>query len=95
MQAYVASRLAENPDAAEACAPFDRVVMRARRRARRAKELVMERLDENGCPDTDLLCELARSRTAVDADWAWQQLALLAESGKAIDGLSIDRKAGS
>ncbi len=36
------------------------------------------------------LLEMARSRTGRDADWAWRQLARLAKSGEAIDGLVVE-----
>lgn len=73
---------------------FDRGVLRARNRGRRAKEQVKERLSQAETPDVPLLLELARSGTPRDAEWALSQLARLAAEGHVVEGLSLDGVAG-
>ncbi len=102
-QAFLAAKLREAPDT-PGVEEFDRQVLRARDRARRAKELVKARRDRPrptppGGParhdlDTATLLELARSRTPRDAEWALGQLALLALDGQAVEGLTLDGPAG-
>lgn len=102
MQAFVARLLNDEPDALpEETAEFDRIVLRTRHRARRAKELVKERqtvtlpASDPASADVETLLALARgSGTPRDAEWAMTQLARLALSGRQIDGLSIEGVAG-
>jgi len=102
-QAFLAAKLnadapadAPDPDAVRA---FDREVLRARNRGRRAKELVKSRRDRPAAPsetalDAPTLREIARSRTPRDAEWALGQLARLALPGEEVDGLALDGVAG-
>jgi hypothetical protein len=76
----------------EATQPFDRAVLRSRGRARRAKDFVQQRHQEQSGTallDTATLLELARGRTKRDADWALRQLAQRALSGEKIEGVEI------
>lgn len=93
-QAFVAGRLLKQPTPAETTGAFDRSVLRARDRGRRAKELVKARLDTQPTSDVALLLEMARSRTPRDADWALGQLAKLALEGVEIPGFTLDGVAG-
>ncbi|MCW3095393.1 MAG: hypothetical protein JWL77_1011 [Chthonomonadaceae bacterium] len=93
-QAFVAGRLLHHPTPPETTGAFDRSVLRARDRGRRAKELVKTRLDKQPSVDVALLLEMARSRTPRDADWALGQLAKLALEGVEIPGLTLDGVAG-
>lgn len=101
-QAFLAAKLntdapadAPDPDAVRA---FDREVLRARNRGRRAKELVKSRRDRPAAPEAALdaptLREIARSHTPRDAEWALGQLARLALAGEEVDGLALDGVAG-
>jgi hypothetical protein len=94
MQEFVARTLLESPDLAPQAAGFDREVLRAQDRGRRAKELVKRRLDTVSPEEIPLLLEIARSRTGRDAEWAWSQLARLAQSGHEIEGFSLEGTAG-
>ncbi|HEY0072817.1 MAG TPA: hypothetical protein VGB77_01860 [Abditibacteriaceae bacterium] len=97
MQAWLAEKLLENPAPAEATQTFDKAVLRARGRARQAKNLVQERHQKDGAKDgatkakveTTTLLEIARSRTPRDADWALRQLAERALAGEKIEGVEI------
>jgi hypothetical protein len=98
-QAFVAGQLMAQANAAQPGAPlqtaaFDRAVLRARDKGRRAKELVKTRLDRQPTADIPLLLEMARSRTPRDADWALGQLAKLALDGVEIPGFTLDGVAG-
>jgi hypothetical protein len=93
-QAFVAGQLLAQPTTAGRASAFDRAVLRARDRGRRAKELVKARLDTQPTPDVSLLLEMARSRTPRDADWALGQLAKLALEGVEIPGFTLDGVAG-
>jgi hypothetical protein len=98
MQELVAEALLERPSLAGGAPEFDAAVLRARDKGRRAKELVKQRLSVT--PPADLehnreaLLELARSRTPRDAEWAMQQLARLAMSGEAVEGVDISGVGG-
>jgi hypothetical protein len=94
MQEFVAYSLLQAPDLAEHAPGFDREVLRARERGRRAKELVKRRLDTVPAEEIPLLLEIARSRTGRDAEWAWSQLARLALNGHEIEGFSLEDTAG-
>lgn len=97
MQAWLAEKLLEAPAPAEATQTFDKAVLRARGRARQAKNLVQERHQKDGAKDgaaeakveTATLLEIARSRTPRDADWALRQLAERALAGEKIEGVEI------
>lgn len=93
VQEEVAQRLLEQP---QALPDFDRPVLRARNKGRRAKELVKKRLGQLETEDLDpaVLLEMAHGRTPRDSEWAWQQLARLARSGKTIEGLQIGEVEG-
>ena len=92
-QAWVAERGLEEPAALAGVAPqFDRDVLRARDRSRKAKELVKRRISAQpteNAPDLPTLLEMARSRTPRDSEWAMQQLARLALEGREIDGVTV------
>jgi|GEM_PF-2173597 Uncharacterized conserved protein len=83
----------ERPDTEET-ARFDGEVLRARGRARRAKEKIKERQSAAPAPTVNVptLLSLARGAdgTARDAEWALSQLARLALSGQSIDGLTVE-----
>ena len=93
MQAWLAERLLENPAPSEATQTFDKAVLRARGRARQAKNLVQARQEkanaEQAKIETATLLEIARSRTPRDADWALRQLAERALAGEKIDGVEL------
>ncbi|MCW3052255.1 MAG: protein with signal peptide, partial [Chthonomonadales bacterium] len=93
-QAFVAGKLLTQAATPDQTVAFDRTVMRARDKGRRAKELVKTRLDAQPTPDIALLLEMARSRTPRDADWALSQLAKLALDGVEIPGFTLDGVAG-
>jgi len=94
MQEVVARTLLAEPELARDMAEFDRGVLRARDRGRRAKELVKRRLaatpPTEAALDTAALLELARGRTERDREWALEQLARLALSGAPVDGIVVD-----
>jgi hypothetical protein len=94
VQELVATRLLDEPGRAEqvTTGAFDRVVLRSRNRGRKVKELVKQRVSQAAQPAVDkaTLLEMARSRTPRDAEWAWQQLARLAQAGETIEGLTIE-----
>ncbi len=73
---------------------FERGVLRARNRGRRAKERVKARLSHTETPDVSLLLSLARSGTPRDAEWAMSELGRLAASGVAVEGVSVEGVAG-
>lgn len=91
MQAWLAEKLLQNAAPAQATAPFDRAILRARGRARKAKNLVQARHENHAeaAPDNATLLELARGRTKRDADWALRQLAQKAMSGEKIEGVEV------
>ncbi len=91
MQAWLAEKLLDNAAPTQATQPFDRAVLRARGRARKAKNLVQTRHESKNepAPDTATLLEIARSRTRRDADWALRQLAQKALSGEKIEGVEV------
>jgi hypothetical protein len=93
VQEEVAARLLKQ---GSGLAEFDRPVLRARYRGRRAKEMVKQRLSTVVPAELDpvVLLELAHSRTPRDSEWAWQQLARLAQSGVVIEGLQIGEVEG-
>lgn len=93
-QAFVARELLTQPAPPERVQSFDRSVLRARDKGRRAKELVKKRMDAQPTPDIALLLEMARSRTPRDAEWALSQLAKLALEGVEIPGFTLDGVAG-
>jgi hypothetical protein len=93
-QAFVAGQLLRHSPPSERTRAFDSAVLRARDRGRRAKELVKTRLENEPTADIALLLEMARSRTARDADWALGQLAKLALEGIEIPGFTLDGVAG-
>ena len=84
----------ETTSTSEVVQEFDRAVLRAPNRGRRAKEQVKTRLDKAPVTDTALLLELARGGTPRDAEWALSQLARLAAEGTAVEGLSLEGVAG-
>ncbi len=95
MQAWLAEHLLKDaPDVQ--VAGFDQVVLRTRGRARRAKEAVKKRRDatksgpvEYSDDDVAVLLEVARGRTTRDREWALQQLAQVALSGRDIEGVRV------
>jgi hypothetical protein len=93
-QEWVARALRERPELASELASFEGQVLRTRDRARRAKEQVKARRQNDPTPDIPLLLELARGRTRRDAEWALEQLARLAADGHAIEGFSLDGQVG-
>ena len=86
--------LLENRALAAAAGEFDRAVLRAPDRGRRAKELVKRRRERAAPEEIPLLLEMARGHTGRDAEWALAQLAQLALDGHAIDGFTLDGTAG-
>jgi hypothetical protein len=96
MNRFLAETLLRAPDTqgVRGVREFDRGVLRARNRGRRAKEQVKARLQHAGDPDIPLLQELVRSGTPRDAEWALQQLARLAAEGHSVEGLSLEGVAG-
>jgi hypothetical protein len=89
MQEFVARLLLDEPGVTADTGEFDRAVLRAPDRSRRAKELVKRRQQHVAADEIPLLLELARGRTARDAEWAWSQLARLALEGHAIEGFDV------
>jgi hypothetical protein len=89
MQAYLAGKMLRGAEPFAQAATFDRQVLRGRDRARRAKELVKQRLDREPSHDIPLLMEMARGRSARDAEWALGQLARLALEGAEIPGFAV------
>jgi hypothetical protein len=98
MQETVAAALLETPALARDLRAFDRGVLRARDRGRRAKEKVKERLAATPAPDLHAdratLLELARGQTGRDKEWAIEQLARLALAGEPVEGVAIDGVGG-
>ncbi|WP_395089669.1 hypothetical protein [Armatimonas sp.] len=80
--------------AGEISAPgFDRIVLRARHKSRRAKEKVKVR-QENAAPEAQIdiatLLALARGSGCVrDAEWALVQLTKRALAGESVEGLTV------
>ena len=96
-QAFVASLLGETPQRPAETAAFDGEVLRARNRARGAKERVKARQAAEPEPTVDVETLLALARSAAtprDAEWALAQLARLALAGQQIEGFSLDGVAG-
>jgi hypothetical protein len=97
MQAWLAENLLQDSQSANVQG-FDRVVLRTRGKARRAKEAVKTRRQqqcEYSQDDVNALLEMARGRTARDREWALQQLAQMALSGQEIDGLKVENIGGA
>jgi hypothetical protein len=90
MQSYLAGKLLTGAHRPAQTPTFDQQVLRGRDRARRAKELVKKRLDQEPSHDIPLLLELARGGTPRDAEWALGQLARLALQGIDIEGFQIE-----
>jgi hypothetical protein len=89
MQAWVAAQLKQTNETVSTV-EFDRTVLRARGRNRKAKELVKARLDTAPAEIApEALLELARGRTSRDREWALQQLAMQSLAGQAIDGVEL------
>jgi hypothetical protein len=93
MQAFVATLLGDEPAPPAEAAQFDGEVLRAKNRARRAKEAVKARQGKADAPtvDVDTLLALARGvdGTPRDAEWALTQLTRLALSGQKIEGFAV------
>ncbi len=93
MQAWLAEKLLQNAAPATATQTFDAAVLRARGRARKAKNLVQARYEKDGAAeakvDNATLLEIARSRTPRDAQWALRQLAERALAGEKIEEVEI------
>jgi hypothetical protein len=91
MQSWVAELIKDFP--AVQTAEFDTAILRARGKARRAKEKVKTRIgaQAGSTPDmqTGALLELARGSLARDREWALQQLAKRALNGEEIQGVTI------
>lgn len=84
-----------NGIAAQEAAEFDRDVLRARNRARAAKEAVKKRQETAQTLDVATLLELARGKgTPRDAEWALTQLARRALAGEQIEGFALEGVAG-
>lgn len=98
MNRFLAELLHQEPDEAversTEIQEFDRGVLRARNRGRRAKEQVKTRLSGAEVPDVSLLLSLARSGTPRDAEWAMGELGRLAAAGVAVEGISVEGVAG-
>jgi hypothetical protein len=104
MQAWLAEQLLRDGQDVDTAA-FDRAVLRTRGRARRAKEAVKTRRNvvqredvgatEYSDEDVTALLEVARGRTARDREWALQQLAQLAQSGREIQGVTTSTTNGN
>jgi hypothetical protein len=89
VQAFVAQLLLERGPKSLETGDFDRAVLRGRDRARRAKTLVQtRRAQTEALPDAKTLLELARGKTPRDADWAWTQLARLAQN-ESVEGVEV------
>ncbi|HEX8551796.1 MAG TPA: hypothetical protein VF681_09600 [Abditibacteriaceae bacterium] len=88
MQEWVAAQLQQTGEAVSTD-EFDRTVLRARGRNRKAKELVKTRLDASAEVAPATLLELARGRNTRDREWALQQLAKQALAGQQIDGVEL------
>jgi len=94
MHRFLAEILCRAPGLGAAVREFDRGVLRARNRGRKAKEQVKARLDRTGAPDTAFLLDLARSGTPRDAEWALGQLARLAADGQPVEGVTLEGVVG-
>ncbi|MDQ3814566.1 MAG: hypothetical protein M3347_11520, partial [Armatimonadota bacterium] len=100
MQAWLAEHLLRDAKGVEVTT-FDRAVLRTRGRARRAKEAVKKRRDvtrttapiKHSDEDIAALLDVARGRTTRDREWALQQLAQVALSGREIEGVHVQRAA--
>jgi hypothetical protein len=91
----VATLLNDEPSRPSETPQFDRDVLRARNKARAAKEAVKARQETEGTVDVETLLSMARgSGTPRDAEWALSQLARRALAGEQISGFSIDGVAG-
>jgi len=89
VQTFVAQLLLERRSTTLETRDFDRTVLRGRDRARRAKTLVQtRRAQSETLPDAPTLLELARGKTPRDADWAWTQLARLAQN-ESVEGVEV------
>lgn len=84
----------ETASIASAVQAFDRAVLRAPNRGRRAKEEVKARLASASHPDVTLLLEMTRSGTPRDVEWALSQLGRLAVEGQIADGVHLEGVAG-
>lgn len=96
MQAWLAEHLLKDAPNVEVAA-FDQAVLKARGRARRAKEAVKARRDvtkttaiEYSNDDIASLLDVARGRTKRDKEWALQQLAQVALSGREVEGVALN-----
>ena len=94
IQAFVAALLGQSVDTPQQTPAFDREVLRARQKARRAKELVKARQSAQPTVDTATLLSLARGRTPRDADWALAELTRRAVAGEQIEGITIEGVVG-
>jgi hypothetical protein len=94
MQEFVARLISDHPQVCTAPGEFDRAVLRATDRGRRAKELVKRRREHPSPEEIPLLLEIARGRTGRDAEWAWMQLARLALDGHEVEGFRLEGTAG-
>jgi len=91
MQAWVANQLETSAQEVDT-RDFDASVLRAKGKARRAKESVKKRLAHGGStPSTDAkaLLDMARGSLARDREWALQQLAQRALAGEEISGIVV------
>mgnify|MGYP000362623870 CR=1 FL=1 len=88
IQAFVAEELNENivPNVRKT---FDRAVLRAKNRARPAKELVKKRLEKDLQIEPSVLLELARGQNKKDQEWAIEQLLKLTLAGVEIPEFSL------
>ncbi|MFA8450357.1 MAG: hypothetical protein ACEPOW_06665 [Bacteroidales bacterium] len=78
VQERVAESIEENPNNPKFAKDFDKVVLRQRNKARKAKESIKRRLSKGLDFDKEVLLELARGSNKKDAEWAIIQLSKLA-----------------
>jgi len=91
MQTWLAEELRDD-DFEIKTSDFDAAILRSRGRARRAKEAVKERLnneESTASLEIGTLLELARGSTLAERDWALQQLARRALAGEKIEGVIL------
>jgi hypothetical protein len=92
MQAWLAEHLLKDAASVDVSA-FDQSVLKTRGRARRAKEAVKARRGttiEYSNDEVAALLDVARGRTTRDREWALQQLAQVALSGREVEGVVLN-----
>jgi hypothetical protein len=90
VQETVARQITEKGIATPFVQRFDKEMLRMKNRARKAKEMVKERLEQNLQIDAETLLELARSANKREAEWAIEQLTKKALTGEEIAGFVVE-----